>query len=217
MNFFLDCDFIYRNCKEFLNMEDEEIEAIIEVGRVLPYFVEVNNNDVFIDIVKPNEGIALVIAELFSKSSLYKSSFLGDLIYPKDEPAVFQAFELNSCARNIVGISHDKLTENRILTKQTAMPVRHKDKAVAVLIVEKALDYEVKSDAQNSSVPKDMSDILLSIIGLKKGMESQVREGILVFDEMGCLIYHNSIADKIYKGIGYQIVDSLHFDSFNLS
>lgn len=217
MEYLIDAHLIQRFGKEFANLDDAEIEAIVDVGKVLHYFVESNDTDGFIDIIIPGSSTALVVAEVFRKESVYKNSFLGHTIFKKDEPAVFQAFELNACVQNAVGISYDPLTGNQILARQTTLPIRYGSKVVAVLILEKALDYEFTKAIANPSASKNATEVVLSILGLKDGMEHQIREGILVFDDIGGLVYYNPTAKRIYEEIGYYLFDNIHFDNLNLS
>lgn len=135
-----DRDFIIKKCKEYTLLNNDEIEAIIDVAKILPYFNEGFDGETFIDIKVHNEDLAVVVAESYKeRQSIYVDSFLGDIIYRENEPAVFRSFDLGVTSKEIIGVSFDR-HENKIWTRQTVVPIKHQDNVVATLILEKVLD-----------------------------------------------------------------------------
>ncbi|MCG8483158.1 MAG: sensor histidine kinase [Clostridia bacterium] len=215
-----DCEFIIKKCREYTLLGNDEIETILNVAKTIQYFNSAADYEVFIDIKVHNEDKAVVIAESYSKKSIYQSSFLGDLIYRENEPAVFRTFDLGEETHDVIGISYEK-TGNKVLTKQTVLPIFHGNFVVATLILEKALNTissePIKADI-TSSHNVDLTETMLSIIGFSCEDENmQIREGVLIFDETGQLVYFNKFAEAIYKECGYKSIESLHYDSLNFS
>lgn len=215
-------EFIIRKCKEHTLLGNDEIESILDVARTLRYFNLVTECDAYIDIKIHNEEKAVVVAESFSKKSIYthETTFLDYIVLRENEPAVFRTFDLGEETHEVIGISYGK-DGSEILAKQTVIPILHEKMVVAVLLLEKPLSTNPRDTSAEKKTPYrhfDLSETMLSIFGFGSGDERlQIREGVLVFDETGCLIYYNRFADAIYKEFGYRSIESLHYDSLNFS
>lgn len=214
-------EFIMRKCHQHTLLGNEEIESILDVAKTLHYFNQATDCDAYIDIKIHKEEKALVVAESFSKKSIYNgSTFLDYVVLRENEPAVFRTFELGEETHEVIGISYGK-DGSEILAKQTVLPIFHEDTVVAVLLLEKPLSTNPR-DSFNERKPSyentDLTETMLSILGFSCGDESlQIREGVLAFDEAGYLVYYNRFADAIYKEFGYRSIESLHYDSLNFS
>jgi len=217
-----DRDFIISKCKEYTLLNNDEIEAIIDVAKILPYFNEGFNGETFIDIKVHDADLAVVVAESYKKrQSIYVDSFLGDIIYRENEPAVFRSFDLGVTSKEIIGVSFDR-HQNKIWTRQTVVPIKHQDNVVATLILEKVLD--LNSDEKPVVKLEPMPDnekidaVWGSIFGINSDNEElQLREGILIFDITGHLRYYNQRAVKLYQELGYKSIKNQHFDNLNYS
>ncbi|MPW25522.1 hypothetical protein GC105_06945 [Alkalibaculum sp. M08DMB] len=213
-------EFIIQKCKEYTLLSNEEIESIIDVSKNIGYFNLATDCEAFIDIKVHNEDKAVVVAESFKQNSIYNASFLGDFIYRENEPAVFRSFDVGKETHDVIGVSYEK-DEKKIFTKQRVLPIFHEDVMVAVLILEKPFNTSpVKPIASSKVLPNDIdiTKTVLSIIGFGCDDEDiQIREGVLIFDETGSLIYFNRVAEAIYKELGYHSILSLHYNSLNFS
>ncbi len=214
-------DYITRMCHDYTLLSNEEIETIVEFSKMLPYFSRATDFDSYIDIKIHNEEKALIIAESFTKNSPYANvTFLGYEVLRSNEPAIFRSLELGEDTHDMIGISYGK-DGSEILAKQTVIPIFHEEKAVAVLLLEKQLSaqpIETVREKKQTYEDAELLETMLSILGFCSADESlQIREGVLAFDEDGYLVYYNSFADAIYKGLGYRSIDSLHYDSLNFS
>jgi two-component sensor histidine kinase len=222
MSFDFNPDFITSKCKEHTLLDDDEIKTIIDVARVLPYFGESHDSEVFIDILDCKEDKAIVVAEYYKNMmSIYKNTFMGDAVYRENEPAVFRTFDMGVVTKDVVGVSYDKI-RGKIWTKQTVLPIVHNKNVVATLIFDKALnvnstemtDFETKDIELSGG--GDVSETILSILGFNTEYDESIgiKKGILIFNLDGYLSYYNKYADNIYKEFGYKFIDSLHFDKF---
>jgi len=222
MTYNCDRDYIIKQCKEFTLLNDDEIEAIIDVAKNLPYFNEGFDVETFIDIKVHNDDLAVVVAESYKKQkSIYLDSYLGEFIYRDDEPAVFRSFDLGVTTKDLIGVSYDK-NKNKIWTRQTVVPIMHQENVIATLILEKVLDLKSSEEPivalQSFSDNEKINEILCSIFGFNsENEELQIREGILIFDVNGILKYFNQRATKIYQELGYKSIENQHFDSLNYS
>lgn len=215
-------EFIIKKCKEHTLLGNDEIESILDVAKTLHYFNLVTDCDAYIDIKIHNEEKAVVVAESFSKKSIYtdETTFLDYIVLRENEPAVFRTFDLGEETHEVIGISYGK-DGSEILAKQTVIPILHEKMVVAVLLLEKPLSTNPRDSSVDKKPPynhTDLTETMLSIFGFGSGDERlQIREGVLVFDETGYLIYYNRFADAIYKEFGYRSIESLHYDSLNFS
>ena len=146
---------------------------------------------------------------------------MGQLIYSENEPAVFRSFYLGVTTKDTIGVSYDK-NKNKIWTRQTVVPIIHKNNVVATLILEKVLDLNssVEPIVSLQSFPdiEKINEILISIFGFNSENEDlQIREGILIFDAKGLLKYFNQRAIKIYQEFGYKSIKNQHFYNLNYS
>lgn len=222
MTYNCDREFIVKQCKEFTLLNNDEIEAIIDVAKILPYFNDGFDCETFVDIKVHDDDLAVVVAESYKKrKSIYIDSYMGQLIYRENEPAVFRSFDLGVTTKDTIGVSYDK-NKNKIWTRQTVVPIIHKNNVVATLILEKVLDLNssVEPIVSLQSFPdiEKINEILISIFGFNSENEDlQIREGILIFDAKGLLKYFNQRAIKIYQEFGYKSIKNQHFDNLNYS
>ncbi|AWW25846.1 histidine kinase N-terminal domain-containing protein [Acetobacterium carbinolicum] len=220
MKYKCDREFIIKQCKEFTLLNNDEIEAIIDVAKILPYFNEGFDGESFIDIKVHDKDLAVVVAESYKKKkSIYVDSYLGDIIYRENEPAVFRSFDLGVTTKDIIGMSFDR-NKKKIWTKQTVVPIMHNNNVVATLILEKILDLRLTvvpgAPLQRSPENEKIEELWSSIFGKSNENEAlQLREGILIFDETGHLKYFNQRAVKMYQELGFKSIENQHFDNLN--
>lgn len=215
-------DFIIKQCREFTLLNNDEIETIIDVAKILPYFNEGFNGETFIDVKVHDKDLAVVVAESYKKrQSIYVDSYLGDIIYRENEPAVFRSFDLGVTTKDVIGVSFDR-NKNKIWTKQTVVPIMHNGNVVATLILEKVLDLKSSVEPGIALQPnpqnEKIDEVWSSIFGSNNENEAlQLREGILIFDATGHLRYFNQRAVKMYQELGYKSIANQHFDDLNYS
>lgn len=218
MEYKIDTDFIYSQCRKYAMLNDEEIEQLIDMAKQLPYFSAVNNTDVFIDIKIYNEDKVLIIAEFFGKESLYKNSFLGSKVSRNNEPAVFRSFDLGLRTSDIVCVSFDTVDGEGIVSKQTTVPIKSKNGVIGVLTVEKPMDCFVpqleKPIKEIELVDNESENIFFEILGFRnKKYDGQMKEGILLYNTEGYLVYSNNTANNIYESLGFNQISGLYFDN----
>lgn len=216
-------EIIARLFRSYTSYGDEELKVVQAMAMSLPHLMRIDNVDVFIDIpVQCESDVAVVVAEGYRDDTIYKNSFFGECIFRNNEPAVFRALEMNEVVRDVVGISYDRVTGQKYLSKQTTVPICYNDKVIAVLIIEKSLENSnerIRAKKLSVEEQKKVIDLLVKAVGFKRGHigPKSKDQAILIFNESEELVNYNNEAQKIYKEFGYDDMSQMVFDNVNLT
>lgn len=184
--------------------EDEET-ILGQVGRCLPILSDLARGDVF--LFKPTDDplAATVVAEAkpFTVPPIYPDALIGRLVRQSEEPAVIRAISRGSTSSR----GHRLLVQGHP-TVQDVYPVRSGAQVIGALAIEIGL-VESERQKRKSIVYRRAIDRLrtLAIAGQLDGPESLSRlsehDGPMVVSGEGRIVYISSVAEQLYRKIGY--------------
>ncbi len=108
-------------CKEYTDLEAEEIQRLREVEATLQLTADLTGSDVFIDCPLRDGSGAVVVAEAkpLRERSAYCQTVTGKLARPDREPAVFHALASGMPVRDLKAITQENQS-----VKQDVVPIR---------------------------------------------------------------------------------------------
>lgn len=193
-------------CREYTDLNESDIqELVLEAKKIEKnkYYAQV---DVFIDVYNKLSHQALVVYHKPPKdqSSMYERNIIGEDALLENEPGVLRTMQTSL---NSIGFL--ARTQEFMLIQQRVYPIRNNRKTIGVTIVEEPLSEEILYKFESSQDNyKNISSTLYTLGQYQDEIIDQLlQEAILVFDESGQLILHNTIAKKLYKQFGY--IDNL--------
>lgn len=220
-NYQYDPQFIREKCRIHGTFNESEILSILDVARVLPYFKQIFDAEIFIDIIDEQRGVAVVIAECLRTDSVYPNSFLGELVYRENEPAIFHSYFLKQRVSSAIAVSYDRLTGDKILSHQTCVPILCDGRAVAVISGGRGIIFETQSvgiEQRSAKSKEKFAEFLLRVYALvEEGTHNWADDGLLMFDYKGKLEYYNNVAQSLYQQMGFGDISGLDFDTLNFA
>jgi len=155
--------------KEKASCSEEDIEIISNFAKALPQIAELTASDVFLDCPCTDGTVICVAAEHPENSRI---DYYGEIdaegicISPEDEPGVFAV--LRTGQRYVNQLGH---APNGIPIKQDIVPIKNKDRVIAVLIKEEDCSESVLQNKKYESVLRS-NVILREAISLQNNDES---------------------------------------------
>lgn len=169
---------------------------------------EVHQGDIFIDCKTRDPEKAIVVAEIRGEDSPYEETVVGKLALKDREPAVLRTLHTGEKTFHLDGLSQ----EGRPIF-QTTTAIRNKGKVIGVLIIEKALGPEDAHEEKKESFKNCKEEGARNLIPL---VDEFSKDGFLIFDLEGRLIYENLAAEKLYKHLGYrQSIQGMNFENLS--
>ncbi|WP_250673906.1 histidine kinase N-terminal domain-containing protein [Paraclostridium ghonii] len=201
---------IKKICKEYSNLNSEEIDKIIDISKSLDLMANFYESDVFIDVLIKNQAEAIVVAHGKAKNkSIYKQNVVGKKALNVNEPGVINTLLTGNASRDIKA-----LTQEYKLVKQSIQPIELNNKTIAVLIVEKDISKELKNEFETN---KKESRALINLIKHNSFITDNLNAAILIFDKYGNLKFKNKNTLKIYESIGInQELEDVKYDDISL-
>jgi two-component sensor histidine kinase len=184
----------------------EEDEAVLgRIARCLPLLADLARGDVL--LFKPAEEplAASVIAEAkpHTVPPIYPESLMGRAVRHSEEPSVIRAISRGSTSSRI----HRLLVQGHP-TVQDVYPVRSGTQVIGALAIEIGL-VESERQKRKSVVYRRAIDRLRQIVlaGQLEGSENLSRlsehDGPMVVNADGQIVYISSVAEQLYRKIGY--------------
>lgn len=173
--------------------------------------------DMFIDIRNAYTGEAIVVSHRppLSGKSIYKERVVGKVAYRKDEPGPLRTLDTSQNSTELFARSQEGL-----LIKQTAYPIKCRNRTIAVLILEQDLSDDIKANFQVTSRDcsyNEVSEVIEEVEIIDQSITNYIDDAILIFDQNGYLRYHNKAAHQYYENFGYlNPIDGLHYDNLAL-
>ncbi|NFV11444.1 hypothetical protein FDG09_00485 [Clostridium sporogenes] len=200
-------------CKEYTDLNKDEINKIIDVSKSLNLMADFYDCDIFIDILSryKEEAIVLIHGKPSSGKSLYSSTVVGKVASKEKEPGVLKTFKTGVASKDIKAITQ----ENKFV-KQRIVPIEHLGKIIGVLILEQDISTEISKDfnlESDSKYEKSLMTTFNSLNNLSFSLTNFLDDVILIFDSEGLLKVKNIKAETYYKNLGYDLSNAnIHYD-----
>lgn len=191
-------------CREFTDLDDEDIARIEELAVSLPVVADLEEADIFIDCQTREPEVAIVIAQAKPSSgkSLYTGSVVGQYATKVNEPAVLRTLMAGLPTKDLLG----RTQENREVQQRVA-PMKSRDgRVIACLICESDISKDLQTKRNLSLLShatSQLTDALLLARNKDEGIPFHVTDGIVIFDRHGLAVYANPVARKMYKELGF--------------
>ncbi|MHC1748743.1 MAG: sensor histidine kinase [Cellulosilyticaceae bacterium] len=203
-------------CKRYTALTDYEISKIIDISNSLDFMAKFYECDVFIDVLSINKNQAVVVAHSKPENkSLYNNPVVGQMARRENEPGVLRTLETGLPSNDIRAITQ----ENKFV-KQRIHPILEDDKAIGVVIVEKDISNEIKSDFEinmTNNISAASSNNFMNLVNRNDFVANSLDDAILIFDTVGNLIIRNNKALNIYKDLGYiEDIQGMHYNNLTL-
>ncbi len=193
---------IQRLCREYTNLNDEDIKIICDLSKLLQPLADIDEADIFIDC-PIDGGDAIVVAEAnpIKVPSSYKKSVVGMLAKQENEPAVARTFRLKEGTRQMKA-----LTQENCHTIQTVEPIFNESRIIGVLIREKRVDEEQQINERLHLSQKGYEKIASFLENLKpedNWLTECIDEALIIVNKEGIITFRNILAKKLYESLGY--------------
>ncbi len=175
------------------NLTDSDIQILLEVSHSLPFISNLENGDVYINVLTKT-GESVVVAQYRHPAcDLYKRNIVGEIERKVDEPAVYRALEYGVSCRGLIGI----IDEGRTMVRHTVSPIfNEKQMVIGSLTYEHPITDN--SDTEPIHVRYPMGETHVYLDG------QIVQDGLVIFDENGTCTFANVKAEEFYRGLGYR-------------
>ena len=182
-------------CSTLVATDIEKIERVVETAQMLSNILNV---DVFIDCPTKDKDKGIVVYHARpEKNSLYSKNISGEIAVSSKEPAVFRTFLTGLPSRNYKAINQE---EQQVF--QNIIPIFNESREVIGVIIVEYRDLEkdyFRFDAFNLTASNLLKELDLS----RNSIPDFVKDGIVVFNQEGIVVYVNKIAKTIYQTLGY--------------
>lgn len=182
-------------CSTLVATDIEKIERVVETVQMLSNILNV---DVFIDCPTKDKDKGIVVYHARpEKNSLYSKNISGEIAVSSKEPAVFRTFLTGLPSRNYKAINQE---EQQVF--QNIIPIFNESGEVIGVIIVEYRDLEkdyFRFDAFNLTASNLLKELDLS----RNSIPDFVKDGIVVFNQDGIVVYVNKIAKTIYQMLGY--------------
>ncbi|MGH2460284.1 MAG: sensor histidine kinase [Chloroflexota bacterium] len=193
------------NVHSAAQLTDDDAADLGPIGRCLPILADLARGDVF--LFQPADDLlaAVVLAEAkpHTVPSNYNEPLTGRLVRQTEEPSVIRALSRGTGASR----SHRLLVQGHP-TVQDVYPIRQGTQVIGAVAIEVGL-VESERQKRKSIVYRRAIDRLrhLVITGQLEGAENLSRlsehDGPMVVGGDGRIVYISSVAEQLYRKIGY--------------
>lgn len=187
-------------CRKYVQHE-EDVAVISKLAENLPMFAELLGVNVFIDCPTEDPDVAIVVAEAFPQEEdpLYENSVLGYKALRENEPGALRTLSMGVITKGAMGFSQELFP-----IRQVCVPIfgKEKNKPIGVLIRESRGDSEQRAEEKLAFIQEASSsftDAVYSLSLKEFDVSSQMREGIVLFDDHGRVTYYNRGAAALYQ------------------
>ena len=195
---------IYKLCRTYTNLDEEDILKIQQMSFCIKSLANIVNADVFIDCPTREADEAIVVAEAkpINGPSMYQNSVVGELALRDNEPAVIRTLDIGIVTKDLKAV-----TQEHINVRQTVSPIENKGKIIGVLIVENDITEEINKNKHMEMLVEgydQLANTLVSLTENENSITEHLDEAVIIFDEEGVVRFRNTIADLLYKKLGYK-------------
>ncbi len=200
-------------CRERTTLNEADLQELVLQAERICTNQTYPDADVFIDVLDEVTGDAFVAFQRapLSQKSLYSKNIMGEVAERKNEPAVYRTFETSL---NSVGLL--ARSQEDVMLRQKAYPIRNNRQNIGVLIVEDAIDDQMKDSLVEKEAHGQPQATQVKN-NFKNFVVDNIEEGILVFNSKGYLVQMNKVATIYYHRFGYlEDILGMHYDNLSL-
>lgn len=196
-------DAIYKLCKRYTDLSEEEIISIQGMSAVLQPIANLEDADVFVDCPCSDSNDAIVVAEAKPEGvpSSYKKTVVGLLAKPENEPAVARSLSLGAATKQMKAI-----TQENTHVIQTVEPIKNGNRVIGVLIREKRVD-EKRPTSERLHFSEEGYERIAKVLSYMNAdshwLTECIDEALVLVDKKGTVTYRNTLALNLYKKLGY--------------
>ncbi len=196
-------DTIYKLCKEYTDLTEQEIVSIQGMSAVLQPIANLEDADVFVDCPCRDSNNAIVVAEAKPDGvpSSYKKTVVGLLAKPDYEPAVARSLSLGVATKQMKAI-----TQENTHVIQSVEPIKNGSRVIGVLIREKRVD-EKRPTSERLHFSEEgyerIANVLSHMSADSRWLTECIDEALILVDKNGIVTYRNTLARNLYKKLGY--------------
>lgn len=184
-------------CKICGTLVEGDIEKISRLTETVSMLSGILGTDVFINCATKDRECSMVVYHARPlKDSIYSKNIAGEIATSINEPAVFRSFLTGLPSKNYKAVTQEK--ENVI---QNIIPIKNNfDEIIAVIIVEvkDCNDNKIDSDLLNKTTNNLIKEMSVS----RAKIPEFVKDGVVVFNKDGKIVYSNKVAKSIYSKLG---------------
>ena len=196
-------DTIYKLCKEYTDLTEQEIVSIQGMSAVLQPIANLEDADIFVDCPCRDSNNAIVVAEAKPDGvpSSYKKTVVGLLAKPDYEPAVARSLSLGVATKQMKAI-----TQENTHVIQSVEPIKNGNRVIGVLIREKRVD-EKRPTSERLHFSEEgyerIANVLSHMSADSRWLTECIDEALILVDKNGIVTYRNTLARNLYKKLGY--------------
>ncbi|WP_028856806.1 sensor histidine kinase [Psychrilyobacter atlanticus] len=200
-------------CKISGTLIQEDIEKILSLKETVSMLSNILGTDVFINCATKDKEKAIVVYHAKPpQNSLYTRNVSGETAISTKEPAVFRSFLTGLPSKN-----YKAITQEEEDVTQNVIPIKNNDnQTIAVIIVEYKDHGEKKlnSDLLNKTTNNLIKEISVS----RTKIPEFVKDGVVVFNRNGDVVYSNKVAKLIYSKLGiYHNIFGRNYENITLT
>lgn len=195
-------DTIWKLCRKYTDLSDEEIGIIENMAGVLQPLANLEDADIFIDC-PGRDGDAIVVAEAKPADvpSSYKKTVVGLLAKPENEPAVARTLRLGVGTKQMKAI-----TQENGNTIQSVEPIRSGSRIIGVLIREKRVDEQRQVSERIRFSQHSFETIAKALAHMASDsnwLTECIDEALIMVNQEGIVTFRNTLARDLYQKLGY--------------
>lgn len=190
-------------CRYYTTLRRSDVQYLEGVSVVLKTLANLLDADVFIDC-PAHDGNAIVVAEAKPDyvPSSYKKPVVGLLAKPQNEPAVARTLRLGLSTKQMKA-----LTQENTRVIQTVEPIENDGRIIGVLICEQRVDEERTQPSEiihfSQKSYKRIARAITHMTEDDAWLTECIDEALVIVDKSGVVTYRNSLAEKLYKRLGF--------------
>lgn len=187
-------------CKTHTSLTPQAIQHIVEVSDHLQMIADLNRANVFIDCPTKKDGEVIVVAEAIptNDEGLYQGSVIGENVYEKFEPAVFQVLEGDEFAQ------HRAITQEGKVVEQSVTPIKLEDVIVGTLIMEIDVSNKVMEEKRLRALTQattTLSDIVSQNSDNPIFVPDMIEESLFDLDNALDIRYYNLAGETMVRDL----------------
>ncbi len=187
-------------CEIHTTLENSAIEELEYIANQLQKIADLNGTDIFIDcLITGHDDHAIVVAQAKpnTATSLYSQIIVGQVILKDNEPGVFHSFFNGNYVKGTRAITNDNVT-----TEQKILPIIHKNRIIAVLIMEQDISNQVSQERTVQlfrQTAEHLGETLWEIMVAEVNLPTLIHEGVILCNSKFYISYINPTAREWFR------------------
>jgi two-component sensor histidine kinase/PAS domain-containing protein len=197
---------VFGDRRQFVqHLTDNDRNFLAHIAQTLPLLADLTRADVLVYVSSPGGESAVVLFEAnpHTVPSIYTEPMLGRWVTRSEEPAVIRVLAGGPPAQRL----------NRVLvhgapTIQDVYPIRNEGRVIGALVVEMGLLESERQKKKHIVYRRALAQLRQMVLrGQVEGAQNISRlgehDGPFVVDSRGQILYISSIAENLYRKLGY--------------